>query len=155
MNSQNLYRILQDSTRVFRKGELVEVRNVTRVNVTEVFGYDNISEAPKGDNFDEIDMIFVDIVVDKARARHYESDLKRILEGYPQPERLAEGLSYVEIAPNLGMEQEGAFRLMALGKTLGLWDILSAKTFGMDDKRALEFASRGFLMTSGYNGGRI
>ena len=150
MNAQKLYDIIQDSTRVLRKGEEVERRQVGNVDVVELFGYDHTSEAPSGDNFDKVDMIFVDVVVDRARAERYRADLTRILRDYPQPERLVGGPSYIELAPNLEMQQEGALRLMALGKTLGMWDVMSAKTLGMDDATARQMAGQGFLMISGY-----
>ena len=51
------------------------------------------------------------------------------------------------------MGQEGALRTMALGKTLGFWDIGSAKSFGLSDEQALELAGRGLLMITGYNPG--
>lgn len=150
MNTQKLYDIIQDSTRVFRKGEAVEQRQVGNVDVVELFGYDHTSEAPSGDNFNKVDMIFVDVVVDRTRAERYRTDLTRILRDYPQPKRLAGGPSYTELAPNLEMQQEDALRLMALGKTLGMWDVMSAKTLGMDDATARQMAGQGFLMISGY-----
>jgi len=150
MNAQKLYDIVQDSTRVFRKGESVETRQVGNVDVVELFGYDHTNEAPSGDNFDKVDMIFVDVVVDKARAEQYRGALAEQMRAYPQPERLAGGPSYIELAPNMGMQQEGALRVMALGKTLGMWDVMSAKTLGMDDATAREMAGQGFLMISGY-----
>ena len=150
MNPTKLYEIIQNSTRVFRKGEAIERKQVENVAVTEVFGYDHTSEAPKGDGFDKVDMVFVDVVVDKAIAEHYRTNLAEELRGYPQPERLAGGPSYIELAPNIGMEQEGALRLMALGQTLGLWKVVSGKTMGMDDATTRELAGRGLLMISGY-----
>lgn len=149
MNS--LYKILEDSTKVYRKGEVLEMRLAGKVEVPELFGYEHTSKAPKLNNFDKVDMIFVDVVVDKERAENYRSDLTRILEEYPQPERLAAGPSYIELAPNLRMEQEGALRLMALGKTLGLWDIISGNTLGASDDEAKKMAVNGFLMISGYD----
>ena len=150
MQTEKLYQILQGSTRVYRKGEAVERRQVGNVDVVELFGYDHTSKAPTADNFDNVDMIFVDVVVDRARAEQYRADLTRILRDYPQPERLSEGPSYIELAPNLEMEQESALRLMALGKTLGIWDVVNAKTLGMDDATARQMAGQGFLMILGY-----
>lgn len=150
MTQSKLYDIVQDSTRVFRKGEEVERRQVGNVEVVELFGYDHTSKAPSGDNFDRVDMIFIDVVVDKTRAEQYREALTEQLRNYPQPERLVGGPSYIELAPNFGMEQEGALRLMALGKTLGLWDVVSAKTLGMDDATARQMAGQGLLMISGY-----
>jgi len=150
MEAQKLSDIVQDSTRVFRKGESVERRQVGNVDVVESFGYDHTKDAPSGDNFDKVDMVFVDVVVDRAKAEQYRGALTEQLRGYPQPERLASGPSYIELAPNMGLEQEGALRVMALGKTLGIWGIMSGKTLGMNDDQAREMAGQGFLMISGY-----
>lgn len=150
MNTKKLYDIIEGSTKVYRKGETIQQKQVGNLQVTQVFGYESTEKAPKGNHVDKIDMIFVDVVVDKTKAEHYKSDLIKILKEYPQPDRLAGGPSYIELAPNLGMEQEGALRVMALGKMLGLWDILSGKTLGASDKETLEMAGSGFLMISGY-----
>jgi hypothetical protein len=151
MDTEKLYQIVKDTTRVYRKGSSVEKRKVGNIDVTELFGYDHTSEAPTGDDFDKVDMVFVDVVVDRKKAEKHRADLTKILRNYPQPERLAGGPSYIELAPNLEMEQEGALRLMALGKTLGLWDVISGKTLGMDDAMARQLAGQGFLMLSGYS----
>jgi len=150
MKTEKLYRILQDTTRVYRKGKVVERKELGNIEVIELFGYDHTSKASTENNCEKVDMIFVDVVVDKTRAEQYRADLEEILKQYPQPEGLTRGPSYIELAQNLGMEQEGVLRLMALGKTLGLWDVISAKTLGMDDATAREMADRGFLMISGY-----
>ena len=150
MDTQRLCDIVQASTIVFRKGESIEGGQVGNVDVVELFGYNHTKDAPSGDNFDIVDMVFVDVVVDRAKAEQYRGALAEQLRNYPQPERLANGPSYIELAPNLGMEQEGAFRVMALGKTLGMWDIMSAKSLGMDDATTRKLAGQGLLMISGY-----
>ncbi|HLC56464.1 MAG TPA: hypothetical protein VJJ23_04480 [Candidatus Nanoarchaeia archaeon] len=149
MQTQKLNQILEQSTHVYRKGEVLEKRQEGNVNITEFFGYPHTNEAPVN-GVDKIDMIFIDVVVDKERAEQYRNEITDILRDYPEPERLAGGPSYIELAPNLGMQQEGALRLMALGKSLGLWDILSGKTLKMNDDEARNLAGSGFLMISGY-----
>jgi len=150
MNSGRLYDILQDTTQVYRKGAEVEERQVGGVRVVEVFGYPHTSESQESKRYEKVDVVFVDIVVDKEKARQYKRELEDLLMGYPEPERLAGGPSYIELAPNLGLEQESAFRLMALGETLGFWKIMSGKSFGLGDQEALELAGQGLLMISGY-----
>ncbi len=151
MDTQKLYDIVRDSTRVFRKGEAVEARQVGTVDIVDLFGYDHTSEAPLGDKFDKVDMIFIDVVVDRARAEEYRGALVEQLRNYPHPESLAAGPSYIELAPNLGMKQTEALRLMALGQTLRMWDVMSPRTLGVvDDATAKEMAGQGFLMISGY-----
>ena len=136
MKANNLYEILQETTQAYRKGEPVEHKKA----------------GTQKNNFEKIDMIFVDIVVDKKRAESYRAAITRLLDNYPQPERLAGGPSYIELAPNLEMEQEAALRLMALGKTLELWEIVSGKTLGFDYANSRELAEHGILMISGYRG---
>ena len=150
MTTKTLSDIVSETTRVFRKGEAVEERQEGNLKVVELFGYESTNKAPSGDNFDKVDMIFIDVVVDKSRAEKYNKDIREQLRKYPQPERLLGGPSYIELAPNLGMGQEGALRLMALGKTLGLWDVMNGKSLGMSDSEAKQMAGQGFLMISGY-----
>ena len=150
MTTKTLSDIVSETTRVFRKGEAVEERQEGNLKVVELFGYESTNKAPSGDNFDKVDMIFIDVVVDKSRAEKYSKDIREQLRKYPQPERLLGGPSYIELAPNLGMGQEGALRLMALGKTLGLWDVMNGKSLGMSDSEAKQMAGQGFLMISGY-----
>jgi hypothetical protein len=151
IDSERIYKILQETTQVYRKGDLVEQKNIGNVNVTEIFGYPHSSKSLKDGNYEKVDMIFVDIVVDKDKARKRKDELVSILSEYPEPERLAGGPSYIELAPNLGLEQEGALRTMALGKVLGLWEIVSGKTFILSNEVTRELAGNGLLMITGYN----
>lgn len=153
MNAERLYEILQKTTKVYRKGEQVEQSKLGNIHVTEIFGYPHTSEANKDNRYEKVDMIFVDILVDKQKAKLCKNELEKILEEYPQPERLAGGPSYIELAPNFGLEQEGALRAMALGKTLGLWEVINGKTLGMNEQTARQLAGTGFLMISGYKPG--
>ena len=150
MNSQELYNILQETTQVYRKGEKVQVREMGDSQVVEIFGYPHTSEAPEEEGYEKVDMIFVDVLVDKKKVTQRKRDLEKILAHYPQPERLAGGLSYIELSPGCGLEQEDGLRLMALGKVLGLWDIVSGKTFGMDEREASELARKGLILITGY-----
>lgn len=151
MNSKGLYDIIRETTTVFRKGERVKTQQVGNVQVIEVFGYAHTSEAETGDNFDKVDMIFVDVLVNRAVAEKYKTDLTRILQKYPSPKRLAEGPSYIELAPALGIEQEETLRLMALGQALGMWKVVSGKTLKLNDKMTRQLAGSGILMITGYS----
>ena len=150
MDSDKLYKIIRKTTRVYRKGEPVQRKQIGNLKVVELFGYEHTTNVPKADNFEKVDMVFVDVVVDKSQAEKCKDELQRILIEYPQPEKLAGGPSYIELSPNCGLEQDGGLRLMALGKVLGLWDVISGKTLGMDDTEAREMAGMGLLNISGY-----
>jgi len=150
IDSERLYKIIESTTTIYRKGSIAERKTLGDVEVVELFGYEHTDAAPKDDNLQKVDMIFVDVVVNRAESEKYRSELKKILRDYPEPERLAGGPSYIELSPNCGMEQEGGLRLMALGKILGLWEVVSGKTLGMDDATSRELAGKGFLNISGY-----
>lgn len=150
MNSQKLYEILEESTKVYRKGAEIQERNVGNLHVVEIFGYEHTSKAPEDARYEKVDMVFVDVVVDKEKATKRQEELEDILFDYPQPERLAAGPSYIELSPNCGLEQDGGLRLMALGKSLNLWEVISGKTFGFDEATTRSMAGVGLLMISGY-----
>jgi len=151
MNTDKLYGIIEETTRVYRGGEPEQTRRIGNIEIVEMFGYEHPDNAPTGDNFEKVDMVFVDVVVDKSKAEEHRDDLLKILEDYPQPERFAGGPSYTELSPNCGLGQTEGLRLMALGKVLGLWDIISGKTLGLDDAAVMEMAGKGFINISGYN----
>ncbi len=75
MDTDKLYQIINEATRVFRKGEFIEESHHELVDIVQVFGYDHTSTAPSGDNFDKVDMVFVDVVVDRAKAQQYKGTL--------------------------------------------------------------------------------
>ena len=72
-----------------------------------------------------------------------------ILRGYPEPERLAGGPSYIEIGGVLGDQQE-AFLLFALGKVLGLWSVITPATLGFEGPEADQLAGAGMVNMSGF-----
>jgi hypothetical protein len=150
MDSERLYQILEETTKVYRKGAIIEKKNIGNLNVIECFGYPHTSKAPINNKYEKVDMIFIDVVVDREKALERKNEVENILEQYPQPERLSQGPCYIELAPNLGLEQEGALRLMAMGKTLGFWNIMSGKIFGLPDDETIEYARNGLLMVDGY-----
>jgi len=152
MNSRSLYEIVEETTKIFRKGSEIERKNSKGLEVVEIYGYPPTSESEAENlmNLEMIDMIFINVEVNKELAEKSRRELEIILDNYPQPERLRGGPSYIELAPNLGAEQETALRLMALGKVLGYWDIMSGKTLGLTDQEAKELAGQGLLMISGY-----
>jgi hypothetical protein len=149
MNTEKLNKIIQDATEVYRKGKPIDVSESKNPAVVETFDYEHTGGAPVN-GFEKVDMVFVDVVVDKTKAEKYKKDLVEILNEYPQPERLKEGPSYIELSPNCGFGQEYGLRLMALGKIAGLWDLITPKTLGADDTTAKQMAGQGFLMISGY-----
>lgn len=140
-----LYRILEETTHAFRKGELVENRG----SVMEMFMMPHVSKAPA--NLEKIDMVFCVIGVDKEKAKIYKTELIHILNDWPN-KSLRDGPSYIAVGADIG-SQSAAFRLFALGKVLGLWDIITPYTFHLtDEDEARDMAGKGFIMMSGYKG---
>lgn len=147
MDLDRLYVILRETTVQLRKGEVVEEKQVGDVKVTEVFAMPHESEASS--NLQKVDCIFLTIGVDKEKAEMYREEVVAILKGYPQPERLAGGPSYIEVGGVIG-DQGAAFQLFALGEVLGLWRVITPKTLGMDDATARQLAGSGMIMISGF-----
>jgi hypothetical protein len=151
METEKLVEIIEDATKVYRKGPLIDVRKEKSFEVVEVFDYPHTGMAGQDKNHEKVDMIFVDVVVDRKKAEAYRKDIEGILKQYPEPARLAGGPSYIELAPALGVEQTTALRLMALGSSIGMWQIVDAKRLlRAEDTQARELAGNGFLMISGW-----
>jgi hypothetical protein len=147
---ESLYEILNKTTQVYRKGDLISEKKLDNVNIVEIYNYPALNKNFDTKLYEKVDMIFVDVLVDKIQAEKYKTNLENVLKNYSEPKRLSQGPSYIELAPNLGLEQEGGLRVMALGKVLGLWNIMSGKTLGMDDDQSLQMAELGLLNISGY-----
>jgi hypothetical protein len=67
---------------------------------------------------------------------------------YPHPVRLEGGPTYIEMGTALGL-QELALRLIALGKLVGLWDVITPAAFGYEGAPAQELARSGLVMCTG------
>jgi hypothetical protein len=160
MNLRRLYEILSDTTVQLRKGDvvhgdkhLVEAINTGRDlskepgGVVTIDAMPHVAEAP--DALERVDLEFLVIGVDKAKAERYRDDLVQILKTYPRPDRLASGPSYIEVGAEIG-DQGAAFQLFALGKVLKLWDVITPTTLGFEGAEAREMAGRGLVMMSGF-----
>lgn len=130
MNLNRLYAILGETTRQLRKG--AEIAHESEIG-----------------NMTPVDMVFVTIGVDTAKAEKHRAELVEILGTYPDPERLAGGPSYIEVGGVIG-DQGAAFCLFALGQTLGLWEIITPATFGLTGDEARQAAGSGFIVITGF-----
>lgn len=146
MDLDCLYRIIQETTTSFRKGEEVTEKDVGNVKVVEVFNIPHQSEA--SEDLVLVDCHFIMVGVDKAKAIKRRNDLVRILKEYPNFARLKKGLSYIEVGGEIG-DQGAALRLFALGRVLDFWEVITPKTMGITGKAADELAGAGMVMTSG------
>lgn len=150
MDTARLYEILKSTTVQLRKGPEVARHRDGHIEVMEIFAMPHTDEVNLNkQNFETVDMHFIAVAVDKRQAELHKDDLIKLLKDYPHPERLAGGPSYIEVGAVLG-DQGAAFCLFALGKVLGLWDVITPEKFGMDGEQAAQAAGRGFIMMTGY-----
>lgn len=129
-----------------RKGPVVQEREVAGVKVVQIDAMPHRDEAA---DLLRIDCHFIEVgvrqwLLDEARAQ-----LPAILEGYPEPARLAAGPSYIEVGAVIG-DQGAAFMLFALGEACGLWKVITPKTMGIDGPAADELAGRGMVLCTGW-----
>lgn len=146
MNLERLYKILAETTAQLRKGEVVEDEVRDGLNVRSIYAMPHESEAKP--EVEKVDCEFLTIGVDKAAAQRHKAELIEILKTYPN-DRLAAGPSYIEVGGEIG-DQGAAFQLFALGKVLGLWDVITPKTFGLAGEQARQAAGAGYIMISGF-----
>lgn len=147
MNLDRLYKILNGTTVQLRKGEIVTEEEKLGLRVTTIDMMPRESEAHDG--IEKVDLEFLMIGVDKAKAEQNKAELISILKTYPQPDRLAGGPSYIEVGAEIG-DQGAAFQLFALGKVLGLWDVITPARMGFTGAEARQMAGSGFVMMTGF-----
>jgi hypothetical protein len=159
MDLNRLTAILMDATIELRKGEVFEGtpelveqakrgEKPTGGGVLEIYAMPHVDEAAP--DLIKVDVEFEIIGVHKATAEHHRDELVKLLQDYPEPDRLAAGPSYIEVGATIG-SQSNAFRLFAVGKVLGFWDVITPALFGMSGDQARQMAGNGFIMISGFN----
>jgi hypothetical protein len=130
MNLERLQKVLRETTVVLRRSELVE------------------SLANYADEFELVDCHLSLVCVDKRLAESYRTEFVDILASYPEPRSLAKGPSFIEVGCVLGGE-ETAFQFFALGKVLGLWQVITPFEMGVKGPAADELARIGWVIISG------
>jgi hypothetical protein len=136
--------LLEETTTVFRKGETV-VEETS--GATSVYGYDPQEDAPEG--LVMVDVHFITVGVKLPIPEGGAERLAGYLATFPDPEALRGGPSYITLGGFIG-SQEYAFRFMALGKALGLWEIITPETMGMEGAAADRAAGAGFVLMTGW-----
>jgi hypothetical protein len=158
METKRLYEILRETTVQLRKGDVYEGTKelvdqaksgepLKGGGVLEVYAMPHQNEALP--HLEKVDVEFMVIGVDKTLAEKNRAELISILKTYPNPSRLAQGPSYIEVGAEIG-DQGMAFQLFALGKVLGLWKVITPADFGMKGDEARDAAGKGFVMMTGY-----
>lgn len=147
MNMDRLYEILRDCTIQLRTGEPVTTEQRPGLTVTTLNFNPHESEARP--DLERVDLLLLTVGVDKALAEERKTELVSLLREWPDPDMLKRGPSYIHIGGVIG-DQGTAFQLMAIGKMLGLWDIITAETMGADREQAVQAAGSGWVMISGF-----
>ena len=166
MNLERLHEILSETTVQLRKGEVIHgdkplVDAIKAAKTDEDFknlpgGVVSIDAMPhhrdaatQNPGLEMVDLEFLVVGVDRAKAKVRKDELVSILKTYPNPERLADGPSYIEVGAQIG-DQGAAFQLFALGKVLGIWDVITPTTMGFEGDEARMMAGNGFVMCTGF-----
>ncbi|MDP3725632.1 MAG: hypothetical protein Q8R36_00365 [bacterium] len=169
MNLDRLRQILRETTAQLRKGEEIEGDPELANAVKNFKEGDDVSNLPGGsvhiyamphesqakNGIEKVDCHFITVGVDKAKAETHRAELVAILNEWPSEAwggtvpKLEEGPSYIHVGGVIG-DQGAAFQLFALGKVLGLWDIITPATLGITGLEADQMAGSGLVMTSGF-----
>lgn len=147
MNLERLYAILADCTVQLRKGPEISGESEDSIDVVHIYMMPDESEAPTG--MFKLDLPFLVVGVDVEKAKSHRNELLDILSQYPSPDRLSGGLSYIEVGAEIG-DQGAAFQLFAMGKALGLWDVITPERMGFEGEEARKMAVQGFVMMTGH-----
>lgn len=144
--SPDIRALLEETTTVYRKGETV-VEEPS--GATSVYGYDRQEDAPEGQVM--VDLHFVTVGVKLPIPEDGAERLAAYLGTFPEPSVLAGGPSYITLGAYIG-SQEYAFRFMALGKALGLWEVITPATMHLEGAAADQAAGAGFVLMTGWPG---
>lgn len=143
---RDLNEIVRLSTVMLRKGEAVTEETSNGVRTVHFWMMPHGDAAPA--EMPKIDVHFFRVGI-LPEVEALKPALVTALNGYPEPERLAGGPSYIELGGELG-DQGRALQLIALGGYLHLWTVITPAALGIDGDLADEMAGSGYIMLSGY-----
>jgi len=150
MDLNRLHEILDETTMQLRTGEPVVESTRGSIQVTDMYLMPHVDDVA---DVEKIDMVLVVVGVDKTKAAARKEELIGLLKTYPAPERLAGGPSYIEVGGVIG-DQGAAFQLFALGEVLGLWRVVTPRLLGAEGDKARYMAGAGFVVITGFDGGK-
>jgi len=148
MNLDHLRIIIDACTLPLRKGrEMVDCEE-EGLQGTDIVVWPRMGDAR--DDLEEVDVWFLVVGVDKGKAQAHKAELIEWLKSYPEPVVISNGLfSYITLSAVIH-DRGTVLRLFALGKVLGLWDVVTPATLGLSGKLAQDAAGRGFIMCTGF-----
>lgn len=118
---ERMWALLRDVTTQTRKGAEVVEHVTTNLKVTEYFIMPPTPEAPPG--CEVVDMVFVNVVVDKAKAAARRAEFEAFIgEVDGLAVLMSNGPSYIHLGALLG-DQGIALQFIALGHVLGMWTV--------------------------------
>lgn len=150
MLNPSIYQILDETTRMFMTAPRIRNKAVDREVIKELFGYKNLNDVPPYENFENIDLVFANVIIDKTKAEQYKDNFIQILEDYSHQDKLSNEMNYVELSHAFNIDEAKALRMLAMGKFFGVWDVLNTKSMEVDKSKITELAKSGVLRTSGY-----
>lgn len=151
MNLQRLHEILAESTQLLRQGPEVDYQEIVPgVSVLTVDAMPPVSSVPPDMGIEVVDCSLVSVGVHKGKAEEHREELIEILREYPDPATLKGDPSYITVGGAIG-DQGAAFMLFALGKVVGLWDVITPEKLGITGPKAKEFAGVGYVMITGFD----
>ncbi len=169
MDLKRLHEILRETTTQFRKGEEIEGDPQLVEAVKHAKPGDDLSQMPGGvvhifampheseasTQLEKVDLHFIVIGVDKAKAETRRAELVSILRDWPTEawgspvHKLEQGPSYIEVGAVVE-DQGAALQLFALGEVLRLWTVITPAKLGITGPEANNMAGMGFVMIDGF-----
>lgn len=147
MNIERMAQILEECCTQFRKGPMVVEGRIGAVRTVDIYAMEAVENAPA--SMEKVDVEFLVIGVDREKAMARKAELCDLLKEYPDLNRLAEGPGYIEVGGALG-SQDLALQLFAVGKVMGMWEVITPAKMGFEGTEAREMAGLGFLMITGW-----
>lgn len=102
-------------------------------------------------NIVPVNVHFFVVGVHKEKAEAKKEEFEELLRTYDDPERLSLGPSYIEAGGVIG-DQGAAMVMFAVGKVLGLWDVIIPEDLGCSKEEADMLAGNGMVMMTGWKG---
>jgi hypothetical protein len=145
MSLDRLVAILAETTQHYRTGPSEVIGFSGGMQVITINDHPELQEKPE--HMVAVDLVLSTVGVDRALAERHRDELVALLDGLPL---LSGGPSYIGLGAELG-DQGAALQLMALGKVLGLWALVTpASILVTDPAEARKLAGNGLLYLTPY-----
>lgn len=147
MNKARLMEVLRNTTCLISKGARTQ-RRLPGIPVL-LWGLMLHQQDPAAALLQKVDCEFIIVGVNQEQAEKHREEFIEFLESYPAPQHLEDGPSYKHLASVVGDDMT-ALRILGLGQTLGIWQVLLPDQFGVDPELREEAADLGLVVATGY-----